>query len=90
MDRVAIGLELCVYLMAYARVHVVWPGKHKQGRPLILGTLYFKFGELDETKPAGSVKIRVETIIYYLEKYSKDIIERKLKRLGPIPKELLV
>lgn len=54
------------------------------------GTLYFKFGELDETKPAGSVKIRVETIIYYLEKYSKDIIDRKLKRLGPIPKELLV
>ncbi|HAV40007.1 MAG TPA: activase, partial [Aquificaceae bacterium] len=54
------------------------------------GTLYFKFGELDETKPAGSVKIRVETIIYYLEKYSKEIIERKLKRLEPIPKELLV
>ncbi len=53
------------------------------------GTLYFKFGELDETKPAGSIKIRVETIVYYLEKYSQDIIQRKLKRLGPIPKELL-
>ncbi len=53
------------------------------------GTLFFKFGELDETKPAGSVKIRVETIVYYLEKYSEEIIERKLKRLGSIPKELL-
>lgn len=45
--------------------------------------------ELDETKPAGSIKIRVETIVYYLEKYSQDIIQKKLKRLGPIPKELL-
>ncbi|MFN7065498.1 MAG: acyl-CoA dehydratase activase-related protein [Aquificaceae bacterium] len=52
------------------------------------GTLYFKFGELDETKPAGSIKIRVETIVYYLEKYSKEIMEKKLSRLGPIPKEL--
>lgn len=52
------------------------------------GTLYFKFGELDETKPAGSIRIRVETIVYYLEKYSQDIIQKKLKRLGPIPKEL--
>jgi predicted nucleotide-binding protein (sugar kinase/HSP70/actin superfamily) len=52
------------------------------------GTLFFKFGELDETKPAGSVKIRVETIVYYLEKYSQDIIKRKLSRLGEVPKEL--
>ncbi|MFN3976092.1 MAG: acyl-CoA dehydratase activase-related protein [Aquificaceae bacterium] len=54
------------------------------------GTLYFKFGELDETKPAGSIKIRVETIVYYLEKYSKDIMEKKLRRLGPIPNKLLI
>ncbi|EDP75466.1 acyl-CoA dehydratase activase-related protein [Hydrogenivirga sp. 128-5-R1-1] len=45
------------------------------------GTLYFKFGDLDETKPSGSVKIRVETIDYYVKKYSPQIIERKLKRL---------
>lgn len=50
------------------------------------GTLFFKFGELDETKPAGSVKIRVETIVYYLEKYSQDIIKRKLSRLGKCQK----
>ncbi len=45
------------------------------------GTLYFKFGDLDETKPSGSIKIRVETIDYYVRKYSPEIIERKLKRL---------
>ncbi len=52
------------------------------------GTLFFKFGELDETKPAGSIKIRVETIVHYLEKYSQDIIKRKLGSLPPLPKEL--
>jgi predicted nucleotide-binding protein (sugar kinase/HSP70/actin superfamily) len=45
------------------------------------GTLYFKFGDLDATKPAGSVKIRVETIVYYLEKYSREIMQKKLVRL---------
>ncbi len=54
------------------------------------GTLFFKFGELDETKPAGSVKIRVETIVYYLEKYSQDIIKKKLSRLGAVPSQLLI
>ncbi len=47
------------------------------------GTLYFKFGDLDETRPAGSIRIRVETIDYYVRKYSPDIIERKLRRLPP-------
>lgn len=41
------------------------------------GTLFFSFQELDSTKPAGSVKIRVETIAHYLEKYSGEIIEKK-------------
>ncbi len=53
------------------------------------GTLFFKFGELDETKPTGSIKIRVETITYYLERYSKEIMGRKLQMLPPIPKSLL-
>lgn len=47
------------------------------------GTLYFKFGDLDSTKPAGSIKIRVETIVHYLSKYSQEIIERKLGWLSP-------
>jgi predicted nucleotide-binding protein (sugar kinase/HSP70/actin superfamily) len=47
------------------------------------GTLFFKFGDLDSTKPAGSIKIRVETIQHYLEKYSPEIIQRKLGWLSP-------
>ena len=34
------------------------------------GTLFFSFQDLDSTKPAGSVKIRVETIAHYLQKYA--------------------
>jgi predicted nucleotide-binding protein (sugar kinase/HSP70/actin superfamily) len=50
------------------------------------GTLFFSFQELDSTKPTGSVKIRVETIAYYLERSSEQIIERKLARMhGPAP-----
>jgi predicted nucleotide-binding protein (sugar kinase/HSP70/actin superfamily) len=47
------------------------------------GTLYFKFGDLDSTKPAGGIKIRVETIAHYLGKYSQEIIQRKLTYLSP-------
>jgi predicted nucleotide-binding protein (sugar kinase/HSP70/actin superfamily) len=47
------------------------------------GTLYFKFGDLDSTKPAGGIKIRVETISHYLGKYSAQIIQRKLSYLPP-------
>jgi hypothetical protein len=50
------------------------------------GTLYFKFGDLDATKPAGGIKIRVQTIVHYLEKYSPEIIRRKLAWLpAPCP-----
>ena len=41
------------------------------------GTLFFSFQDLDSTKPAGSVKIRVETIAHYLLKYSAEIIAKK-------------
>ncbi len=47
------------------------------------GTLYFRFGDLDETKPAGSVKIRIETIVHYLVEYSDRIIREKLAALPP-------
>ena len=46
------------------------------------GTLFFKFGDLDSTKPAGSIKIRLETIEHYLAKYSQGIIQRKRKWLS--------
>jgi predicted nucleotide-binding protein (sugar kinase/HSP70/actin superfamily) len=49
-------------------------------------TLFFSFQELDSTKPAASVKIRTETISYYLERRSPHIIEGKKARLpGPSP-----
>jgi predicted nucleotide-binding protein (sugar kinase/HSP70/actin superfamily) len=41
------------------------------------GTLFFSFQDLDSTKPAGSVKIRVETIAHYLERYAGTIIAKK-------------
>lgn len=47
------------------------------------GTLFFSFQDLDSTKPAGSVKIRVETIAYYLRRYSGDILARKLAASPP-------
>jgi predicted nucleotide-binding protein (sugar kinase/HSP70/actin superfamily) len=47
------------------------------------GTLFFKFGDLDSTKPSGSVRIRVETITHYMSKYSQDIIARKREMLSP-------
>ena len=40
-------------------------------------TLFFKFGDLDSTKPAGGIKIRVQTIVHYVEKYSRELIEKK-------------
>jgi len=37
------------------------------------GTLFFKFGDLDSIKPTGSIKIRVETIVHYMAKYSQEL-----------------
>ncbi|PYN50287.1 MAG: activase [Candidatus Rokuibacteriota bacterium] len=47
------------------------------------GTLFFSFQDLDSTKPSGSVKIRVETITHYLEKYASSIITRKMAAAPP-------
>ena len=47
------------------------------------GTLFFKFGDLDSTKPAGSIRIRIETIVHYMAKYSPAIIQKKLALLPP-------
>jgi predicted nucleotide-binding protein (sugar kinase/HSP70/actin superfamily) len=50
------------------------------------GTLFFSFQDLDATKPAGSVKIRVETIVHYLERQAAGIIERKKRQVSwPCP-----
>jgi activator of 2-hydroxyglutaryl-CoA dehydratase/predicted nucleotide-binding protein (sugar kinase/HSP70/actin superfamily) len=36
------------------------------------GTPYYSFKDLDENRPAGSIKIRVETIGYFLKRYRED------------------
>jgi predicted nucleotide-binding protein (sugar kinase/HSP70/actin superfamily) len=45
------------------------------------GTPYFCFKDLDENKPAGSIRIRVETIDYFLRRYREEIVRRKNKEL---------
>jgi len=58
------------------------------------GTPYFCFKDLDENKPAGSIRIRVETIDYFLRRYREEIIRRKNKeqeieaRLAELEREL--
>ncbi len=41
------------------------------------GTPYFCFKDLDENKPASSIKIRVETIDYFLQRYGDDLLRKK-------------
>jgi len=50
-----------------------------------LGTLFFSFQDLDATNPAGSIKIRVETIDFYLQQRAKAIIQSKLEAVGALP-----
>jgi predicted CoA-substrate-specific enzyme activase len=40
-------------------------------------TPYFTFHELDENRPAGSIKIRVETIDYFLKRYEEEVLKQK-------------
>ena len=40
-------------------------------------TPYFSFKDLDENKPSGSIRIRVETIDYFLRRYREDIVKRR-------------
>jgi predicted nucleotide-binding protein (sugar kinase/HSP70/actin superfamily) len=41
------------------------------------GTPYFCFKDIDENRPTGSIKIRVETIGYFLSRYREDMIRDK-------------
>jgi predicted nucleotide-binding protein (sugar kinase/HSP70/actin superfamily) len=51
------------------------------------GTPYFCFKDLDENKPTGSIRIRVETIDYFLRRYREDVI-RKRKATEDIDRQL--
>jgi predicted nucleotide-binding protein (sugar kinase/HSP70/actin superfamily) len=59
------------------------------------GTPYFSFKDLDENKPSGSIRIRVETIDYFLKRYREDIIKRRVteqqieEQLAEYERELL-
>jgi predicted CoA-substrate-specific enzyme activase len=53
------------------------------------GTPYFCFKDLDENKPSGSIRIRVETIDYFLRRYRDEII-RKRKAEQEIEAQLAV
>jgi predicted CoA-substrate-specific enzyme activase len=51
------------------------------------GTPYFSFKDLDENKPSGSIRIRVETIDYFLRRYREDVVKRR-KAEGDIEAQL--
>ncbi len=59
------------------------------------GTPYFSFKDIDENKPTGSIKIRIETIGYFLKRYQEDMRKRMAKeqrvelRLAEYQAELL-
>ncbi len=44
------------------------------------GTPYFCFKDIDENKPTGSIKIRIETIGYFLKRYREDMLDKHAKR----------
>jgi predicted nucleotide-binding protein (sugar kinase/HSP70/actin superfamily) len=43
------------------------------------GTPYFSFKDIDENKPTGSIKIRIETIGYFLKRYQEDMRRKMAK-----------
>jgi predicted CoA-substrate-specific enzyme activase len=45
------------------------------------GTPYFSFKDIDENKPTGAIKIRIETISYFLKRYREDMVTNKNKVL---------
>ena len=47
------------------------------------GTPYFTFHDIDENKPTGSIKIRVETIDYFLQRYQEHL-KRQLHSEGEL------
>ena len=47
------------------------------------GTPFFTFHDIDENKPSGSIKIRVETIDYFLQRY-QDYLKKQLHAEGEL------
>jgi activator of 2-hydroxyglutaryl-CoA dehydratase/predicted nucleotide-binding protein (sugar kinase/HSP70/actin superfamily) len=51
------------------------------------GTPYFSFKDVDENKPAGSIKIRLETIHYFLKRYTEHL-QRKQTNQAAIDEQV--
>jgi predicted nucleotide-binding protein (sugar kinase/HSP70/actin superfamily) len=51
------------------------------------GTPYFSFKDIDENKPTGSIRIRVETIHYFLKRYAEEM-DRKRHAATSIEEQL--
>lgn len=51
------------------------------------GTPYFCFKDIDENKPTGSIKIRTETIGYFLKRYREDMVVNR-KKMTDIERKL--
>ena len=51
----------------------IWPAIFESANCKIGGTRK----DLDENKPAGSIRIGVETIDYFLRRYREDIVKRR-------------
>ena len=43
------------------------------------GTPYFSFKDLDENRPTNTIKLRIETIDYFLKRYREDLLRQKEK-----------
>ena len=58
------------------------------------GTPYFCFKDIDENKPTGSIKIRIETIAYFLSRHREKLVRNNTKmaeieaRLAEMEREL--
>ena len=44
------------------------------------GTPYFCFKDVDENKPTGSIRIRIETIGYFLKRYREKLVRKNRQR----------
>lgn len=51
------------------------------------GTPYFSFKDIDENKPSGSIRIRVETISYFLKRYRETLV-RSMDKHDSIEEQL--
>jgi predicted nucleotide-binding protein (sugar kinase/HSP70/actin superfamily) len=48
------------------------------------GTPHFAFKDIDENKPTGSIKVRVETIDYFLTRYQEETLTLRSKIQGQL------